>query len=101
MTLEAAISAVKAAEKHYSEVYYGPRVQAVIDASAALDVANADFTDRLTREDWVANADSYLSLANESLQYYGRSRKGLQGYRRHMKSHQECLAMAASFENVS
>ncbi len=47
MTLEAAISAVKAAEKHYSEVYSGPSVQAVIDASAALDVANADFESAL------------------------------------------------------
>ncbi len=43
MTIETALAAVKSAEKHYLEMYNGPSVQAVIDASAALDVANADF----------------------------------------------------------
>ncbi len=43
MTIETALEAVKSAEKHYLKVYCGPNIQAVIDASDALDVANADF----------------------------------------------------------
>ncbi len=50
----------------------------------------------VTKEDWLASADSYLSLAIEFLQQYGKSRKGLQGYRRHMRSYHECCAKASS-----